>query len=147
MKNSEHDGFRVVTLKIEGVNIDRLPLEDIGAYLEDFAELLGKDVEARYHSITRGSLRLKAKVRPDREIDVKTRGFSLRTGDAPEDAVRAQERISRRLGIHRAKRATLLDSTDAKIVEIPVERPLLEQAKIPNLVRSASLQGKIILIG
>ena len=110
------DGSRVVTLYIQGVNVDNLSLEDIGEYVSDFAELLGRDVEPKYHSITRGSLRIKARVPWDREIDVKTRGFLLRTGDAPEDAVRARERISRRLGRNHAKRATLLDSAQSKVI-------------------------------
>src|SRR5580704_5486134 len=116
-------GSRVVTLYIQGVNIDNLSLEDIGEYVSDFAELLGRDVEPKYHSITRGSMKIRALVPFDREIDVKTRGFLLRTGDAPEDAVRARERISRRLGRNHAKRATLLDSAQSKVIEIPVEKP------------------------
>lgn len=87
---------RIVTLHIQGVNIENLSLEDVGDYLTDFADLLGKDVTPRYHSIKRGSLTMRAKVPAEREIDVKTRGFLLRTGEAPEDAVRARERISRR---------------------------------------------------
>src|SRR5437870_13711144 len=102
--SSQVDGrSQVVTLLVQGVNIENLSLEDIGEYLSDFAELLGKDVEPRYHSIKRGSLAIRATIPAEREIDVKTRAFLLRTGDAPEDAVRARERISRRLGINHAK--------------------------------------------
>jgi hypothetical protein len=141
------DDFRVVTLHIEGVNIDNLSLDDIGQYLADFAQLLGPDVNPRFHSIKRGSMTMGARVQREREIDVKTRAFLLRTGDAPEDAVRARERISRRLGIHRAKRATLLDSTNTKVIEIPIERPAPAPAVLPAISRAGSLQGKIIRIG
>jgi hypothetical protein len=144
---SGQEGSRVVTLLIQGVKVDNLSLEDIGQYVSDFAELLGSDVEPKYHSITRGSLRIKALVPWDREIDVKTRGFLLRTGDAPEDAVRARERISRRLGRNRAKRATVLDSVQSKVVEIPVEKPSEIASPVPALIRAGSLQGKIIRIG
>jgi hypothetical protein len=140
-------GSRVVTLYIQGVNIDNLSLEDIGEYVSDFAELLGRDVEPKYHSITRGSMKIRALVPFDREIDVKTRGFLLRTGDAPEDAVRARERISRRLGRNHAKRATLLDSAQSKVIEIPVEKPASPAPSVPGLTRAGSLQGKIIRIG
>ncbi len=146
MSQSDSD-FRVVTLHIEGVNIDNLPLEDIGAYLEDFASLLGEDVQPRYHSIKRNGLILKAKIPASREIDVKTRGFLLRTGGAPEDAVRARERISMRLGIHHAKKAALLDSASVKIVEIPIDKPAVPAPIIPGLIKAASLQGKVIRIG
>lgn len=139
--------FKVFTLHIEGVNIDNVTLEDIGQYLSDFAELLGKDASPRYHSIKRGSLTIGAKVLAEREIDVKTRGFLLRTGDAPEDAVRAQQRISRRLGIHRARRATLIDPMHTKVMEIPIERPLAEGNEVPSLQRSGSLQGTVIRLG
>src|SRR5271157_306382 len=146
--SSQANGFsRVVTLLIQGVNIDNLTLEDIGQYLADFADLLGKDVEPKYHSIRRGSLALRAKVPAAREIDVQTRGFLLRTGDAPEDAVRARERISRRLGVNRAKRAVLLDSAQSKVIEIPVERPAETLPKVPSFMKAGSLQGKIIRIG
>lgn len=139
--------FRILTLHIEGVNIDKLPLEDLGAYVTDFADLLGKEVEPRYDSIKRGSLTLRARVPFDREIDVKTRGFLLRTGDAPEDAVRARERLSKRLGLNRAKRATLLDSSKSKVIEIPIERPSPQQTNIPSLERSGHLQGTVIRVG
>lgn len=140
--------FRIVSLYIQGVNIDNLSLDDIGEYLADFAKLLGSDVTPRFHSIKRsGSMTLKARVPPEREIDVKTRGFLLRTGDAPEDAIQARERISRRLGINRAKRATLLDSTETKIIEIPIEKPLPLSPPVPTLSRAGSLQGQIIRIG
>jgi hypothetical protein len=145
--SSPPPGSRVVTLYIQGVNIDNLSLEDIGEYVSDFAELLGRDVEPKYHSITRGSMRIRALVPFDREIDVKTRGFLLRTGDAPEDAIRARERISRRLGRNHAKRATLLDSAQSKVVEIPVEKPASAAAPVPSLTRAGSLQGRIIRIG
>jgi hypothetical protein len=141
------DGSKVVTLYIQGVNVDNLSLEDIGQYVSDFAELLGKDVEPKYHSITRGSLRIRARVPFDREIDVKTRGFLLRTGDAPEEAVRARQRISRRLGLNRAKRATLLDSSQGKVIEIPVEKPASIAIPVPAFIRAGSLQGRIIRIG
>ena len=141
------DGSRVVTLYIQGVNVDNLSLEDIGEYMADFAELLGKDVEPKYHSITRGSLRIRARVPTEREIDVKTPGLLLRTGDGPEDAVRARERISRRLGVNRAKRATLLDSSQSKVIEIPVEKPIEAAPPVPSFVRAGSLQGRIIRIG
>lgn len=140
-------GTRVVTLYIQGVNIDNLPLEDIGEYVADFAELLGRDVAPKYHGITRGSMKIKARVPLEREIDVKTRGFLLRTGDAPEDAVRARERISRRLGRNHAKRATLLDSAQSKVIEIPVERPASAVPAVPSVTRAGSLQGRIIRIG
>jgi hypothetical protein len=140
--------FRIVSLYIQGVNIDNLSLNDIGEYLADFAKLLGADVTPRFHSIKRtGSMTLKARVPVEREIDVKTRGFLLRTGDAPEDAVQARDRISRRLGTNRAKRATLLDSMQAKIVEIPIEKPAPLALPVPNLSRAGSLQGKIMRIG
>src|ERR1700688_3096751 len=123
MARLEDGDFKVFTLHIEGVNIDNVTLEDIGQYLSDFAELLGKDASPRYHSIKRGSLTIAAKVRAEREIEVKTRGFLLRTGDAPEDAVRARQRISKRLGMHRARKATVLDPTHTKVMEIPIEKP------------------------
>ncbi|SPE34774.1 conserved hypothetical protein [Candidatus Sulfopaludibacter sp. SbA6] len=139
---------RVVTLYVQGITLDDLSLEDIGRYLADFADLLGKDVEPKFHSIKKtGSFSLRAKVPAEREIDVKTRGFLLRTGDAPEEAVRARERIAQRLGINRAKRATLLDSRNSKVIEIPVEKPVEVPPKVPGFMKGGSLQGRIIQIG
>ena len=139
--------FRVFTLHVEGVNIDNISLEDISAYLHDFAELLGKDAHPRYHNITRGSLTVAARVALDKEIEVKTRGFLLRTGDAPEDAVRAKDRISRRLGVHRARKATIIDPENTKLIEIPIERPVEGVIKLPSLRKAGSVQGKVIRIG
>lgn len=139
--------FKIFTLYIEGVNINNVGLEDIGQYLYDLAEMLGRDAEPRYHKIKGGSLSISAKVPHEREIDVKTRGFSLRTGDAPEAAVRAEQRISKRLGMNRARKATLLDQSNTKVIEIPIERSVYEPSEVPPLRRSGSLQGKIIRIG
>jgi len=141
------DRYRVFTLRIEGVNIENLNLDDIGQYLTDFAQLLGKDAEPKYHSIRKGSLNIAAKVPLEHVLDVKTRGFLLRTGDAPEDALRAEQRISRRLGIHHARRATVLDPKQQKLIEIPIEQPTSELALIPTITRPGSLQGQIIRIG
>jgi hypothetical protein len=140
-------GSRIITLKVQGVNIDNLPLEDIGEYLADFAELLGSEVQPRFHGIRRGSLILQAKIPAEREIDVKTRGFLIRTGDAPEDAARARERIARRIGTNRGKRALLLDSDQNKVIEIPVEQPTAAAPKVPSFFKSGSIQGRIIKIG
>ncbi len=138
--------FKVFTLHVKGLNIDNVALEDIAGYLEDLALLLGKDSSPRYHSIKRGSLTLAAKVPAESEVDVRNRGFQLRTGDAPEDAVRARERLSRRLGVHRAKEATLFDSTRAKVIEIPIQ-VIDEEMDIPSLPRTGTLQGKVIRLG
>lgn len=121
MTRIDYGDFKVFTLHIEGVNIDQISLEDIGQYLTDLSELLGRDASPRYHALKRGSLTIAAKVPREREIDVKTRGFLLRTGDAPEEAVRARQRISKRLGMHHAKKATLLDATRDKIIDIPIK--------------------------
>jgi hypothetical protein len=140
--------FRVVSLYVQGINIDALSLVDVGEYLADLAKLLGGDASPRFHGIKRsGSMTLSARIAAEHEIDVKTRGFLLRTGGAPEDAVQAEDRISKRLGIHRARRATLLDSRGAKIIEIPIEKPAPVTPSIPNLNRAGSLQGKIMRIG
>jgi hypothetical protein len=146
MARLEDGDFKVFTLHIEGVNIDNVTLEDIGQYLSDFAELLGRDASPRYHSIKRGSLTIAAKVPSANEIDVKTRGFLLRTGDAPEDAIRARQRISKRLGVHRARKATLLDPSKTKVIEIPIDK-VVSQVEVPALARSGSLQGKVIRLG
>jgi hypothetical protein len=146
MARVQDGNFKIFTLHIEGVNIDNVTLDDIGHYLSDFADLLGSDASPRYHSIRKGSLNLAAKVPADKEIDVKTRGFLLRTGDAPEDAIRAKQRISKRLGIHRARKATLLDPSQTKVIEIPIEKPA-GQIEVPALSRSSSLQGKVIRLG
>lgn len=146
MPRTEDGSFKVFTLHIEGVDIDNISLEDIGQYLTDFAELLGRDAAPRYHAIKRGSLTLAAKVPREREIDVKTRGFLLRTGDAPEEAVRARQRISKRLGVHRARKATLLDPSRDKVIEIPIDRPVA-MVETPPLTRAGTVQGKVIRLG
>jgi len=141
------DGFKTFTLHVEGVHLDTISLDEVGALLADFAQLLGKDAWPRYHSITRGSISMTARVAAQSEMDVKTRAFLLRTGDAPDDAVRARERISRRLGSHRARRATVVDSSKAKVVEIPIERIDSDIVDLPSLSRAGSLQGKVIRLG
>ncbi|MFN7996983.1 MAG: hypothetical protein U0Q18_25440 [Bryobacteraceae bacterium] len=145
MKNAA--GFSILTLHVEGVTLDNLELDDIAEYLTDFAKLIGTDSNPRFHSIRRGSLSLKARVPADREIDVKTRAFLIRTGDAPEDAIKARDRISRRLCQNRGRRATLLDSGNAKVIEIPVHRVEPAFQPVPPSTRAGTLQGQIIRLG
>jgi hypothetical protein len=139
--------FRIFTLHIEGVSIDSIPLGDVGDYIADLAQLLGKEVEPRFAGITKGSINLRAKVRREHDIEVKNRGFLLRTGDAPEEAVRARQRISQRLGRHRARKATLVDHANTKVVEIPIEKPFDADTNVPLLQRSGTLQGQVIRVG
>lgn len=47
MNDKSESDFRIVTLRIDGVSVDKLSLSDIGAYLEDFADLLGEEVYPR----------------------------------------------------------------------------------------------------
>lgn len=136
--------YRLFTFYVQGVNIDNVPLEDIAAFVEDFAKLLGKDAVPKFHSIRRGSLIVGARVPRDREVVVVERTFLLRTGGAPLDAVQAHQRISNRLGEYQARSARILDDTKAKILEFPIQRPF---DQLPSLTKSGSLQGKIIRLG
>ncbi len=147
MAGKRKDDYKVFTLHVEGLGIESLNLDEIGEVLIDFAQILGRDAQPKFHSITKGSIKLAAKVRTECELEVKTRTFLVRTGDGPEDAVRAEQRISRRLGIHRARRATVLDSTNAKVLDIPIEKPASAEALIPALTKFGALQGQIIRIG
>ena len=122
-------------------------MAEIGEYVTDFARLVGEDAAPRFYSLRNGSMKLKVKIPRENEFDVKSRGFLLRTGDAPEDALRAQDRISKRLGMHRAKRATILDSTDTKIVEIPITKSAGHGTTVPSMTKSGSVQGQVIRIG
>ena len=55
--------YRIVSLHIQGVNIENLPLNDMGEYLADFANLLGADVAPRFDSIKRTGSRSPSKNR------------------------------------------------------------------------------------
>jgi len=139
--------FKVFTLRIEGVNADNIPLEDIGAYLIDLSVIIGKEYTPRFHGIKRGSLLLSTKTPNEDEGSVKHRLSLVKTNDAPQDMVAAQIRISERLGVHRAKKAALLDSANNKVLEFPVIRPSVESYSIPRISKAGTLQGKIIRIG
>src|SRR5687768_8308532 len=133
--------FKIFTLHIEGVNIDNVPLAEIGDYITDLAQLLGKDVQPKFAAITRGSIKLKAKIPREHEIDVKMRGFKIRAGEGPEEAVRARQRISQRRGKHRARKATLVDETNTKVIEIPVLATPSEGPNVPLLNKAGTIQG------
>lgn len=138
--------YRVFTMRVEGVNLDSLSLTDVAGYLHDFADLIGAESKPRFHGITRGSARFAARVPKEDEPQVRTRGLSLKTGDAPDEAIQAQSRISQRLALHRAKRATILDHNRDKIVEIPIAEPLIASS-MQSAYKQTSLQGRVIRIG
>jgi hypothetical protein len=146
MARSVDGRFKTISFYIEGVKLDSFSLAEVAEYVADFAKMIGQEVEPRFESFRNGSARLCVKIPREHEYDVKTRGFLLLNGEAPEDALRAQERISRRLGMHKAKRATIRDSSNNKLIEIPIDRTPAVQS-MPSLAKSGSLQGQIIRIG
>lgn len=141
------DNFKVFTLHIEGVNLDSVPLHEVGEYIADLAQLLGKDVDPKFAGVTKGSINVRAKVPVEHEMDVRDRGFQLRVGDAPHEAEQAKQRLSHRLGKHRAKRATLVDAKNTKVIEIPVINISTETLNLPLLQQRGSLQGQVIRVG
>ncbi|MBL8232945.1 MAG: hypothetical protein JNL98_30880 [Bryobacterales bacterium] len=141
------DSFKIFALHIEGVNLDNVPLHEVGEYIADLAHLLGKDVDPKFAGVTKGSINVRAKVPVEHEMDVRNRGFALRVGDAPDEAERAKQRISQRLGKHRAKRATLVDAKNNRVIEIPVMKISTETLNLPLLQQKGSLQGQVIRVG
>jgi len=139
--------FKIFTLRIEGVNADNIPLEDIGAYLADLSVIIGKEHAPRLHRIKRGSLLLSTKIPNENEGDVKYRLSLVKNNDAPQDVAAVQKKISERLGCHRAKKATLLDPSNNNVLEFPVIRPSTESYNIPSILKAGTLQGKVIRIG
>ena len=140
-------GFKIFTLRIEGVNADNIPLEDVGAYLLNLSAIIGKEYSPRLHKITKGSLDLATKVPEKDEICVRTRLALVKSSDAPQDLITSQRKISELLGYHKARKATLLDPSNKKVLEFPVIRPLADSSNIPKIPATSALQGKVIRIG
>ncbi len=58
----EDPNYKIITFHVEGVKLENFTLTDIGDYVSDFGQLVGRDVEPRFHSLKNGSMTLNIQV-------------------------------------------------------------------------------------
>ena len=137
--------YRIFTLHIGGVLPTKMRVEVLGVYLQDFARLLGPEIDARFHSVKKGgSSDIAVRIRPDQEQDVKNRAYLINTDQAPPEAQAAKTKFIDDLARYQARGAALFDPSSIKIIEFPAA-PVPEMFKpIPTLVKSGSVQGQVV---
>jgi len=146
MKTKHGDeNLRIFTLEIKGFNPTALRPEVVGQYLGDLAKLVGPDVDSRFYRITRGSTNLAVCVPKQQEPDVRNRAFLIKTGQAPPEAMKANESLLERLARDKAKSARLLDHSKNNLIVFPISSSIPEKTVV--LTKSGSLQGQVIKIG
>ncbi|WP_146120322.1 hypothetical protein [Paraburkholderia sp. BL21I4N1] len=98
-------------LRILQRNPDRIPMERLGEYIRQFAELLGTDNHPVFAGIKKASTGLKAAIPPDRLPYARARLVEAKTQLASKPA-RLLRSIEDMLGHDSIQRAQLLDSSN-----------------------------------
>lgn len=127
-------------LRILGRNPDRFPMERIGEYIMEFAELLGSENSPTFAGIKRASTGLKAKVPETRMHYAHLRLVQARTEPASRPG-RALSRIQQMIDGDGIRQAQLLDS--AHNVVYLFEGKTVQSAKTPTIYQAGSVDGMV----
>ena len=114
------------TLRILGRLPDSIPLERLGRYIQEFADLLGPDNDPRFSKIKKESIGIVAKV-PDKRrayAAARLREAQIRPESRPG---RAMYRIAVLLGQDHSRGAMILDADGKEVAKLAVIAPADEE--------------------
>ena len=127
-------------LRILKRNPDRMPMQRLGEYIREFAELLGTENIPVFKGIKKASTGLKASVSPERFQQVRLR--LVQAVNSPESRpARNLRNIEALLGEDDIAQAQLLDA-DEQVVYMFRGKPELTSAQ-PRLVQSGTVDGVV----
>lgn len=98
-------------------NPDRIPMERLGEYVREFAELLGAENSPRFKGIKKASTGLKAYIPPSRQHEVSIRLFQAKS-DPGSRAAKFRQVIEDMLGKDAINDAQLLDANDNVVLHL-----------------------------
>ena len=133
------------TLRILGRLPDSIPLERLGGYIRDFADLLGSENHPRFDKIKKASIGIVAKIPPDRKAHTYARLRAARS-NPDSRAGRALQRIEVSLGLDHTKGAMILDADGNELFKLTVIQPANDDG--PVIRQADTVDGMVTgLIG
>ena len=127
-------------LRIMQRNPERIPMDRLGDYIREFAELLGTENQPRFKGIKKASTGLKAAIPAERQHNAHARIVEAK-GNYNSKPGRHLKTIEDMLGQDKIKQAQLLDATDnvvyliqSHIEDLKREEKLYQQGSVDGVV-------------
>jgi hypothetical protein len=139
---SDIEEFR---FKIEAYSPETMPMQRLGEYLTQLAQLLGESSAVHFVRLEGGSTSLIHHIDREAIPKVKARTASVRRGIGPRESVRAYQRINRMLREDNGSAVWKEEKTEAEIVVFPGVEDAEEV--ISGISRYGSLDGEIVRVG
>ena len=136
---------REYKFRIDAYTPETLPMERLAEYMADLAHMLGEPASVHFVRLDSGSTVLVQKIDEEAEPKVRHRIRSVKSGDGPADAIKAFEKLNRRLMDDNAIGA-LSDENNTSIIEFP-GRNLLEPVTFGAFNQTGFVDGTLIRVG
>jgi len=131
--------------RIDVYTPETFPMARLAEYMADLAKVLGEPASVHFVRLDAGSTILVQKIDEKAEPKVRHRVQTVRSGDGPEEAVKAYDRINRRLLDDNAI-GMLSDDRGTNVIDFP-GRNLAEPVTFGAFNQTGSLDGQLIRIG
>jgi len=137
--------FREYKFKIDAFTPDTIPMSRLAEYLSDLAVLLGNRERVHFNRIESGSTTPVIRIEWEAEPKVRERLHKVKLKEGPEDVLRADREINRKLAQDNAV-GVLQDPTGGKVLQFP-GRELLKKLIFGPITQAGVFQGIPISIG
>lgn len=137
---------REYTFKINAYTPETIPMSRLAEYMSDLALLLGESASVHFVRLDVGSVRLVHKVEEAAIPKVETRVKQARSGEGPDEVVRAFRNINRRLREDNGDASLSEDVTGAEIIEFPGRRAA-EEKVYGSVTQKGSVDGEVVRVG
>lgn len=132
--------------RIDAFTPDTMPMGRLADYLSELAKLLGHAERTHFVRLEEGSAKLVHKVEAIDAPKVAARLESIRIGDGPKDAVRAQKALEELLANDNAL-GTLTEVGTGRVVVPFVGRNRLRSLVFPPFREDTTIDGQLVNIG
>lgn len=137
--------YREYKFKIDAFTPDTIPMSRLIEYLSDLAVILGNRERVHFNRIEGGSTTPVVRVEWEAEPKVRDRLHKLKLKEVPDDVLRADRDINRRLADDNAV-GVLRDPTGSKVLQFP-GRELLRKLVFGPITQPGYFQGVPISVG
>jgi hypothetical protein len=138
----DRDLYRFV---IKAYSPDRIPMSRLAEYMSDLADLLGEKTAVHFVRLEEGSTALAYRVEPEAKPKVRDRVHALTFREAPVEALRAFDRLDRRLRLDNGF-GYIAEPDGATVIEFPGVRRLTHQP-YSAFWQPGHLSGVVVLVG
>jgi hypothetical protein len=137
--------YREYKFNIDAYTPDSIPMSRLAEYLTDLAVLLGNRERVHFNRVEPGSTTPVIRVEWEAEPKVRERLHKVKLKEAPDDVLRADRDINRKLAEDNAI-GTLHDPSGSKVLQFP-GRELLKKLVFGPITQSGVFQGVPISVG